>query len=357
MDHVACEKMAETRSNEEGKGPRVRAVIKSRDIICTNCLKTIRKGKWVVECECGRKYDMDCSFDLRNCTFCGSNLFSIVLFPDKKRVSIDQFLSHINRYLKHFKGSEKDAEAPRTSDVNGSIRAFTGSSVLSKPVEMNWNPGMESLLRETELYCARTMEIQNSFVSEGKKAHINCVQAANFLERAETALSAHDMINTLTFLGRTDREIRKNIIAAINNSSQLMKNMMKEGMNIRIIENLVSLAFNSFEEGKILASIYYLRRVSGEVERMRTASDPISFCEEEDFYSLIGAEKDAVFSEIKKAYRKKIAKLHPDSHATSNEEIRKRAESGAKALNRAYNTLKDVRERRLYDIAMGFSEY
>ena len=310
-----------------------------------------------MECECGRKYDMDCSFDLRNCTFCGSNLFNIILFPDKKRVSIDQFLSHINRYLNHFKGAEKNAEAHGSTDAGGSKPVFSGSSRLSKPVDMKWNPGMESLLRETESYCTRTIEIQKSFLTEGNKAHINCTQAGNFLDSAETALGAHDMINTLTFLGRTDREIRKNIIDAINNSSQLIKNMMKEGMNIRIIENLVSLAFNSLEEGKILASIYYLRRVSEEVERMRTAPDPISFCEEEDFYSLIGAEKNADFTVIKKAYRKKIAKLHPDSHAVSNEEIRKRAELGAKALNRAYNTLKDTRERRLYDIAMGFSEY
>jgi len=349
--------MARTPPNQEEKGPRVRAVIKSRDIICTNCLKTIRKGKWVVECECERKYDMDCSFDLRNCTFCGSNLFNIILFPDKKRVSVDQFLSHINRYLEHYKGSERDAEAERSTDMDGSIPVISGSSRLSRPVEMKWNPGMESSLQETELYCSRTIEIQNSLLAEGKKAHINCVMAGNLLERAETALIAHDMINTLSFLGLTDLEIRKSIIDAINNSSQLVKDIMEDGMNARIMENLVNLAFNSLEEGKILASIYYLRRVTEEVERMRTASDPISFSEEEDFYSLIGTEKDADFTVIKKAYRKKIAKLHPDSHVNSDEVIRRRAEARAKALNRAYNTLKDTRERRLYDTAMGFSEY
>jgi len=94
-----------------------------------------------------------------------------------------------------------------------------------------------------------------------------------------------------------------------------------------------------------------------EVERMRTASDPISFSKEEDFYSLIGTEKDADFTAIKKAYRKKIAKLHPDSYANSDEVTRRRAETRVKALNRAYNTLKDTRERKLYDTAMGFSEY
>jgi DnaJ-domain-containing protein 1 len=117
------------------------------------------------------------------------------------------------------------------------------------------------------------------------------------------------------------------------------------------------MGFNSLEEGKILASLYYLRRVNEEVERMKASGDPATYFEGEDFYSLIGVEKDAEFSSMRKAYRKKISELHPDRHADSDEETRTTAEDNAKSLNRAYNTLKRSQERRLYDIAMGFCKY
>ena len=117
------------------------------------------------------------------------------------------------------------------------------------------------------------------------------------------------------------------------------------------------MGFNTFEEGKIMTSLYYLRRVNEEVERMKRSDDPAAYFEDEDFYSLIGVEKDTQFEDIRKVYMGKIGELHPDRHVDSDEETKRTAEDKAKALNRAYNTLKHSQERRLYDIAMGFTKY
>jgi len=61
-----------------------------------------------------------------------------------------------------------------------------------------------------------------------------------------------------------------------------------------------------------------------------------------DHYSTLGVAKDASQAEIKKAYREKVKKLHPDREKEDGEEIR--------ALTIAYGVVgKDEERRRVYD--------
>ena len=63
-----------------------------------------------------------------------------------------------------------------------------------------------------------------------------------------------------------------------------------------------------------------------------------------DFYSELGVEKTASPEEIKKAFRKLAAKLHPDRHPGD-----KKMETRFKTVNRAYGVLSDAKQRKLYD--------
>lgn len=63
-----------------------------------------------------------------------------------------------------------------------------------------------------------------------------------------------------------------------------------------------------------------------------------------DFYKELGVSRNASADEIKKAYRKLAAQLHPDKNPGD-----KKAEARFKAVNRAYQVLSNPEQRKLYD--------
>ena len=68
-----------------------------------------------------------------------------------------------------------------------------------------------------------------------------------------------------------------------------------------------------------------------------------------DYYELLGLNKNATESEIKKAFRKAAMKYHPDKMANETEEKKKEAEEKFKELNEAYQILSDPEKKQLYD--------
>lgn len=64
----------------------------------------------------------------------------------------------------------------------------------------------------------------------------------------------------------------------------------------------------------------------------------------EDYYSILGVDKNATSDDIKKAYRKLAIKYHPDKNPGD-----KSAEEKFKQINEAYSVLSDSEKRKNYD--------
>ena len=62
-----------------------------------------------------------------------------------------------------------------------------------------------------------------------------------------------------------------------------------------------------------------------------------------DYYDILGLSKSATAEEIKKAYRKKSLKVHPDKNPSE------KAQEAFKKLSQAYVTLSEEDKRSMYD--------
>ncbi len=71
------------------------------------------------------------------------------------------------------------------------------------------------------------------------------------------------------------------------------------------------------------------------------------------YYDVLGVGVDAGLEEVRRAYYRKAQLLHPDRYAGSSSGEQRQAEAEMKAVNAAWNTLRNAEARRRYDLELG----
>ncbi len=84
-------------------------------------------------------------------------------------------------------------------------------------------------------------------------------------------------------------------------------------------------------------------------EKIRDAKTELKKSLRKNYYKILGIEKNATDSEIKKAYRKKALIFHPDKNANLDEKGKLQAEKNFKDVGEAYAVLSDPKKRDQYD--------
>jgi thioredoxin-like negative regulator of GroEL/DnaJ-domain-containing protein 1 len=72
-----------------------------------------------------------------------------------------------------------------------------------------------------------------------------------------------------------------------------------------------------------------------------------------DLYEVLGLQRDAAASQIKKAYRRLSLQFHPDKHVDASSQQRERNQKRFNELTKAYDTLGDEDKRTVYDAGVG----
>lgn len=71
-----------------------------------------------------------------------------------------------------------------------------------------------------------------------------------------------------------------------------------------------------------------------------------------NYYNILGVEYSATENEIKKAFRKKALKFHPDKNPDNKD-----VEEIFKSINDAYEVLSDNEKRKKYNISIGVHHF
>jgi DnaJ family protein C protein 7 len=135
-------------------------------------------------------------------------------------------------------------------------------------------------------------------------------------------------------------ELNPSYVKAFSSRAQLYFNMEKFEESLRDYEALIQL------------------EPTERVWKMKQQETAVAVkkAKRKDYYKILGVERNATDVEIKRAYKIKALKYHPDRHSSAEDSVKKENEKNFKDLGEAYEILSDQKKRNRYDIGEDLSE-
>lgn len=91
---------------------------------------------------------------------------------------------------------------------------------------------------------------------------------------------------------------------------------------------------------------------SGVRRALQSAKSSLKQSKRKDYYKILGVERDASDSDIKKAYRRMALQHHPDKQAGLSDEEKNVSERKFKQVSEAYGVLSDPTKKQRFDMGM-----
>ncbi|XP_062518402.1 dnaJ homolog subfamily C member 7-like isoform X2 [Corticium candelabrum] len=103
--------------------------------------------------------------------------------------------------------------------------------------------------------------------------------------------------------------------------------------------------------------IFRMDRTRDNRQLLQDAKHTLKLSQRKDYYKILGVDKSASETEIKKAYRKQAMLVHPDRHSSASEEQKKENERKFKEVSEAYTVLSDPNKRHRYDSGQDLEDF
>lgn len=92
-------------------------------------------------------------------------------------------------------------------------------------------------------------------------------------------------------------------------------------------------------------------------EALHEAKLELKKSKRKNWYKILDVEKDSGDYDIKRAYRKKALRWHPDKWSSCSEEEQKDAEAQFKDINEAFTVLSDPEKRQRFDTGADIEDF
>eukprot|EP01012_Entosiphon_sulcatum_P049696 TRINITY_DN68369_c0_g1_i1.p1 TRINITY_DN68369_c0_g1~~TRINITY_DN68369_c0_g1_i1.p1 ORF type:complete len:481 (-),score=91.28 TRINITY_DN68369_c0_g1_i1:145-1563(-) len=141
------------------------------------------------------------------------------------------------------------------------------------------------------------------------------------------------------------KDAAKDCTTAIELDEKYTKAYVRRGRCYQSLE-LYEAAFKDFEKA------HALEPTKESLQELRDAALQLKRSKKKDFYQILGVPHNADERAIRKAYREKALRLHPDKMTDCTDHEKAEAEKVFKEVGEAYAVLSDATKRRRYDCTL-----